>query len=367
MPSTSQWISRVFPFYELNRILAYYVDMDCWIIPAHQWDHWYEVRLHQRENWPIDYDHTYGKREERHDFNRASFLEVLKEKNTVCATKDGLSAFFVPIFEKDEVAGVLQAGIFLKELPTRESLLGQWRKLTGCKERDFTPEFLDYVRTYLETPFLEEEVFGALREILELYAGLLSGAVSPLLACKKTRDLSREVVTKYFPNRFWLKNAIRNNRAYPPTWWLGRIRRWEREEMGLNRLPDTVLAVKLDETADPMDGLDLLLKQWHFQKEIYKFAKGMPQIAAFPVEDGGMLFFASPDPAKDETQTQAEIMDWVGDITEFSSRLLRVKVRVGVGRCSKAGGNLSGALEEALAAVGPLKPLDDSNLLYHEN
>lgn len=364
---TTSWISRTFPYSELIRVLTHYLDLDCWVVQTGQWDQWYEIRHHKREFWPIDYDHTYGKREERYYFNNATFARVLKDKKTLCGTKNGLSAFFVPILEKGKVTGILQSGVFLREVPTRAALLRQWKELAGSGASDFNPDFLKYVRTFLETPLLEAPVYQALQEILERYARVLAGTGEAEAACERTRELSRKVFARHFPNWFWLENAVKNNRAYPPTWWLGRLRRWEREEMGIERVPTTILAIQMDKSDNPhRDALDLTLQGYRFQRELFKFSKTLPNTVAYPWGDDEALFLTSPDPKSNDVQSKLEILDKIDLVSRFADKQLRLKVLTGVSRCLRPGENLSAVLREAVTALSFCNPLNRPVLFYED-
>jgi AraC-like DNA-binding protein len=362
-----KWSEKTFPFSELIEILDYYLDLDCWIIPVDEWDDWQCVRKYRRASWPLDYDHMYGKRENRLKFNIESFKKILKEKKTFCGTRNGLSDFFVPILKNGEVIGFLELGDFLKKVPTREMLLKQWKDLTGYEASDSNVDFLRYVRVLLETPVLEGSAYRGLQEILELYAEILAGKGDPETVCDRARELKVKVFAKHFHHLWWLEKVIKTNWVYPPTWFIGGLRRWEREELGMGRIPTTVIAVMIDENVTASkDDLDMILQNYHFQRELLKFSKTLPNIAANPLEDYGMLFFTSQELGRNDVQAKLEIIDRINHISKFAGKNFRVKILAGVSRCSNPGENISKVYREAVTALGFCRPLGRSVLFYED-
>src|SRR5258708_26738281 len=142
VPEKIDWVRQAFPYYEMLRILSFYLDLEWWIISLGNTDRWHEIRRHRRPNWPMSFDYLYGKREERARYNEEQVQRMLKEKKTFCSSLgDGLWALYVPIFRKKELIGMMQAGVFLRKSPDRVTLLKLWAKLTGNSSFEFNPDF----------------------------------------------------------------------------------------------------------------------------------------------------------------------------------------------------------------------------------
>src|ERR1035441_960224 len=115
MPPRDSWADKVFPFHEMIRIFNFYLDLECWVIPADRMENWYPLRYHNRPSWPIEFDDLFGKRELRAKFNLQQVGKVIKEKKASCGNLNGFSSLFVPILRQEQVLGVLQTGVFLRE------------------------------------------------------------------------------------------------------------------------------------------------------------------------------------------------------------------------------------------------------------
>ncbi len=366
MAERINWIDRVYPFTELNRIMAYYLDMECWIIPADQLDQWHEMNRHYRASWPITFDFTYGKREARELYNKTQLEKVVSEKKTLCSAHNGISSFFVPVFRKGKVAGILQSGVFLRKVPNRQALLDQWKEMTGAQVVDFNPTFLNYVRSVLDCPLVEGPVYQALRELLELYAGLLGGTVKAKRACGRAAELRLKVFAKHLYHRFWVDVLVKRNRYYAPTWWIGKLSQWEMAEMGAGKIPTVILAaMPAKDSGRQKDGLDLILQNYLFQREMVKFAQSLPGTMARPLEDYGILLFTSPQMDGNPVREKLEILDKVDRLSAFCSKRFSTKVQVGIGRTGP-GGDLSGVYQQAVAALGFCEPLATPVLFYED-
>jgi AraC-like DNA-binding protein len=367
-PVKEDWVRKAFPYYEMLRVLSFYLDLEWWIISLGNTDRWHEIRRHRRPNWPMDFDYLYGKREERARYNEEQIQRMLKEKKTFCSSMgDGLWSLYVPIFRKKELIGMMQAGVFLRKAPDRASLLKLWVKLTDNASFEFNPDFFKYVRTMLDCPLVEGPAFRALQEILELYARVVTGEAEPDAVCRRTEELKLNVIAKHLHHQFWLDTLIKNNHFYPPTWRVGKITHWETQEMGFQRLPTTILAVRLDDLGEPQgDDLDLMIRNYHFQRESYKFARTLSNTIAYPLEDYGVLFFTSPEPGHNEVQAKLETLDKIDSISKFASSHFKAKILTGVSRSPVPGENPARIYREAVASMGFCGPLNRPILFYED-
>ncbi len=367
-PKKTNWVDHVFPYYDLIRIFNFYLDMECWIISGLTPPIWNPIRYHNRASWPIEFDDVFGIREERARFNQSQIEKTVQEKKIQCATFNGLSSFFVPIVQKGESVGVLQAGVFLRKGPDRETLLKQWQSLTGTEASGLNPDFSRYVHTFLETPLVEGPVYRGLQDLLELYARVTAGEADPEEVCRRASELKNSVFARHLPHRFWAEKAVKNNRVYPPTWWIEQAKadQWRKEEQGIERTPTTILALMIEADGGLKDDLDLTLKNYFFQKELFKFSRSIPNTVASPLEDYGVLYFTSPDPDRNEVQSKLEILDKVDLVSRFVDKRFQAKVLVGVSRCRRPDENLSRVLYEAVTSLGFCRPLGRPILFYED-
>jgi len=372
MPSgktKTNWIDSAFPYFGLIRILHFYLDLECWIIskdPPHSWN---PIRYHNRESWPIEFDDFFGKREERDEFNRFCVQKVLHDRKVFCGTRSGLSSLFVPILREGKAIGILQSGVFLTQSPDRKFFLEQWKQLTDGRPQEFEPDFSRYVSAILKTPLVEGPVYAALKELLEIYAGVLTGETDPEKACARVEKLKNEIFAKHLPHRFWAETAVKNNRVYPPAWWneKGRTEQWRREEQGIERAPTTIIAFQLDDSGqDSQNELESALRNYHFQKELFKFSRTIPNTVSSPLENDRVLYFTSSDADRNETQAKLEILDKIDLVSRFADRQLKAKLLAGVSRSQHPSGNLYKVFQQAISSLNYCKPLARPILFYED-
>lgn len=367
-PEKTNWVQKAFPYYEMLRVLSFYLDLEWWIISIDTPERWFEIRRHRRLTWPMDFDYLYGRREERARYNDDQIKRMVRERKTFCSSMDdGLWSLYVPILRKGKLLGILQTGVFLRKAPDRKELLKRWEEMTGIGSHEFNPDFFKYIRTMLECPLVEGPVYRTLKEMMELYARVVTGEADPGEVCRRTNDLKLKVLAKHLHHQFWLDILIKNNRFYPPTWRVGKITAWETQEMGIQRVPTTILAMRIDDLGEtPSDDLDMTLRNYHFQKELFKFSRTLPNTVASPLEDYGMLFFISPEPGRGDAQAKLETLDKIDAISKFASGRFKVKLLTGVSRFSAPGENPSRVFREAVTALGFCGPLKRSILFYED-
>ena len=365
----TNWVDHVFPYYGLIRILNFYLDLECWIISKDKPFPWNPIRYHNRESWPIEFDDLFGKREERESFNRFCVNKVLKERKTYCGTRNGLSSLFVPILREGKTIGILQSGVFLTKSPDKNSLLQHWEKLTGTKPPEFDPDFSRYVSTLLKTPLVEGPVYTALKELLEIYAEVTAGEGDREKSCAQVEKLKNEVFAKHLPHRFWAETAVKNNRFYPPAWWNEKefAEKWHKEEQGVERIPTTIIAFQLEEPVTEAHAeVESALRNYHFQRELLKFSRTLPNTVSSPLENDRVLYFTSSDMGRNETQEKLEILDKIDIVSRFVETRLKAKLLSGVSRSRHPYGNLSKVFQQAVSSVNYCKPLGRPILFYED-
>ncbi len=363
------WVDEAFPYYELVRILNFYLDVECWIISRSRPSPWNPIRYHNRESWPVEFDDLFGRREARVRFNQKQIDKVVRDKKTSCGEFDGFYSLFVPILRKGEVIGVLQSGVFIRRIPAKTEIARRWKKLMGSEAAPFNQDFFHYVRTLLETPLAQGPVYRGLRDLLKLFAEVASGERSPKEACREAERLKGEVFARHLPNRYWLEKVVKNNRIYPPHWWVDKSRadRWRKDEQGIERSPTVVIAVMVEEeSSSTVDDLETMLRNYRFQRKFFELSKKIPNTVASPLEDYGMIFFTSPQPGQNEIQVKLEMLDWLDRLSESARRLLGVRIIAGVSRCAGSEQNLSRVYKEAVSALSFCRPLSRPILFYED-
>jgi AraC-like DNA-binding protein len=359
---------KVFPYHEMMSIFNFYLDLECGIIPADNKDIWHPLRYHNRGSWPVSFEDFFGKRKEREAFHRQIVEKVMREKKSSCVQFKGLSTLLTPILQKGRAVGVLQAGVFLSEIPAKETLLSCWKEMSGMDASDYNPDFLKYVQTILERPLVDGLVLRSLQELLELYGGVLAGESDPSQARQRAGEL-KGIFARYLPRRFWAEKAVGENRADTPSWGDDRLDsdQWWKEEQGIEGVPNTILAVRIDNRGlKYQDDLDLILRDYRFQTELFKFSRTLTNSMGSPLEDYGMLFFTSTGPGPGKASGKLEILDKINLISKFTNHPFKWKLLTGVGRRQQPGEGLFQIYREAVAALEFCGPLNMPVLYYEE-
>jgi len=366
-PQNPYWVNQVFPYYGLLRVLNIYLDLECYIIDVENLERWHEVRRHRRSVWPVDFDYFFGRREDRHRYNMAQVKKVVETGRTLLSLYGEQASYFVPIKNGNRVKGILQTGIFFNVPPDRELILREWRRVAGSDPWESNPAFYRYARCLLECPWLEGDVLRALQDLLETYAAILSGTITGDEGAKHAEKLLLTIFSKKLKHLFWLDLLVKNNRMYPPTWGVGKLTPWEFEEMGIKKIPTTILAFELDETAESgRDNLDRMIRQSRFQREMLQFSRNLPDTIASTLENGSMIFLSSPQSDQGEVQEKLVILDQIDEIARFAMGRFKSRILTGVDRAQGQGQNLFPVFRRALLALGACGPLNRPTLFYED-
>jgi AraC-like DNA-binding protein len=363
------WVAQAFPFYELIRSLHYYLDLECWIVSVGDWREWYLIRHHDRESWVIDFDELYGKSEGRVRFNNVHFEKVLREKKTVCGDWNGAYSFFVPVLRDGEVLGILQSGVFLRAKPDRISLLRQWKYLTGREPAGFNPDFHRYVRAMLETPLAEGPVFTALKELLELFASALAGVGDRVEVSRRAAEIRVNVFSKHLPHRIRAERVLKLRRARTQDWWSLKPGGMTHEgaQHGRESMPVMALALVIDDpTVKGRDELDWILRDYLFQREIFKYTLDFPYLLAGPLEDYRVMLYISHGQGWSRARTKLWVLDSLDQLAKHLSAKLGVKILAGVSRYVQQGEALLWASKEAVTALESCRLLNRPILFYED-
>jgi AraC-like DNA-binding protein len=146
----------------------------------------------------------------------------------------------------------------------------------------------------------------------------------------------------------------------------GRLSDWMREEMKIERLPTTVLALMpLDEPDEERDTVQMLVRNRTLQRELIRYVDELPQTAANQLGDFGVFFVTSADPRKSPAAARAELRDRAREFQDFARRL-GVRAAVGIGPSAPAGEPLAESYREAVHALHLCVQLEKDVLFFDE-
>jgi AraC-like DNA-binding protein len=361
------WKSNFLPHFSIFNILLHFLDMPCSLIDL-QTGNWLLFNRRYRLLDTVQFEFYFGKTEPRARYNQDCIKKVVQTRKSLAASYRGFWDVFVPVLNKGRVTAVLQSGNFSRTPPTREMLEREWKVITGRKASPLDADFVRFVRTALETPLLESTVLKAFVEILELYAGVLENRQNRESAYQRMEELRREVIAKKFPHNYWVRAVIQSEPYANPPWvWTGGLSKWEREEIGINRIPTVVIAVMpMESSRANRDEIQTLLDASLMRRESFLFAKTLPETVAGDLESYGLVFLTSTDPEKNKTQAKLEIEHRVGKIVDYFEKQFQLKMRVGVGRVAPVGDSLGKSFREAVSALHRCVYLGKPLLFYED-
>jgi len=332
-------------------ILKVYIDLNSSIVTP---SNWLVMNYHQRVRTIFDLEKKYGWNRKISEKDNPYYRKAAQEAHPVLGEYLGLYDLFVPIHREGEFQGMVLTGLFATEEWSSGLLEKVWRSLSGQTPSSENPAYMEFVRIALDTPVLEGPVLAAFREATVLFAQLLSGEARGAAAAKRFDEMTWETFSKKLPHGFWLDWALgRPSRQVMPAWSREvQDMDWVRREIGITRVPTTVITVipqmpmgrKRDQAAEA-------LQVHHFQRESFLFAKTLPQTVGGRLENYGAVFVTSADPSKGRLQRRVQIEETARLIHRFASKQIGGPVLMGIGETVSPGEPLIRSYRQAVLAL----------------
>jgi AraC-like DNA-binding protein len=344
--SSGELLDRARPFHLLQNILGFYLDMPCFLIDLASPREWHTLVARSRRVFPSDFENV-GQWKLRAQYNDRMVAAAARQGKPQWAPLHGLNGLFVPVMKDKVCLGVLQSGVFLAEVPGDAQLLRLWKGITGRAPGRGDSLFMEYTRALATTPVLDKALLEAFVELLGLFGGYLAGETDGTEAAQRMARLQSEVIAPKLWHRGWLEWHVMQRTFYH----FGRdtkvLQPWEKEELGIERFPTTVLAARREGTGE--DWKDLLANA-DFFTAARSAATGLGELLAFPHGSEGVLLLTSPDPQK-SGDGRAEIRKKAERFADIVGKELGCRIWLGVGRTDSDGTRLADSYHEAVAAL----------------
>jgi AraC-like DNA-binding protein len=345
-------------YHPFHNIIHYYVDLSTFLITSGDDTVspkvWWALNRRKRVTSLYSLEVQYGGPGARDRFTGQCFRKVRSSRSTLCAERLGFRDFFVPIPFHGRIQGYLQAGAFADREITLDMLVRCWKDLSGKDFSPDLPEFRSFAQAFLEIPVLEEPLFSAFREALELFAEFLSGGADPETAGGRLQQLQVEVFSKRLPHSYWMDWALGRptSESVPP--WSRRMEKWSwtKDEIGLTRVPTTVVAViprRIGPTS--LNWAEETLKVYRFQRRSFLFGRTLSETVGGKLDDYGSVFVTSADPRLPALARKRVIEEAVRKIREFAIQELGGPILVGVGKTVLPGESLGDSYREAVLSL----------------
>jgi len=343
-------------FDPFHRIIHYYVDLNCYLIGPSLPCEWKSFNRRIRTNSLFEMEKKYSQSTARGKYLEACIQQAKRERKSVYGTFLGFRDMIVPVFKnpkKDEVWGFLVAGAFADHELTESDVRACWKSLAKRDVSTSNPDFQELTRTLLDIPVLEKPLQEAYRESLELFAQILVGDRE----LRPIRDRLKFLLTKIFPQKlshsYFLTWALGQLTSESVPAWSKEIEGWDwiREEIGLTRIPTTVIAVIPRAVGKPMDSLSAALRIYRFQRQSFQFSKTIQATLGGKLENYGAVFVTSADPTLSQIQRRIKIEEMAAKIHRFAVRELGGPALVGIGETVPRGEPLGESFRQAVLAL----------------
>jgi hypothetical protein len=352
------WLENIRDYYWIHDVLQIYVGLSSWVI---LWDgagslEWLELTPQDPMSLrPTHFEKFYKREGVRVAHHFKCLHQAFEENRMMVGSCGGFFDIFIPIGKAGKRRACFYADFFLKEPAQWEHLASQWRKLTGKEPIGTDPDFVSYVRMALRLPVLDETLLKGVKEFLECYVQFLTGRKGPRPIHERVDQLRQKVFATRLPNRSWVQEALGFERLIPPSWaWYpgNQLMPWMREELGISRIPTTVLAMMpLRQHGMREDPVRLLIQNYHIQRECFVYAKKLDQTVAEDLQDYGVIFMTSTAPDENEVQTRLHMREKAESIREFIKKRFGLRSVIGVGRPVTVGNALADSYQEAVLAL----------------
>jgi AraC-like DNA-binding protein len=373
MPSTiPRPFSQFINYNPFHNIIHYYVDLSVFLITSGTDTIfpkvWWALNRRKRITSLYSLEVQYGGAHVRDRFVGQCFSEVQKKKKTVCGERLGFKDFFVPVLSRGKLLGFLQAGAFADKEITLEMLVKCWREMSGREFSPDMPEFRTFTRAFLEIPVLDGPLSPAFQEALEIFARLLTGEGQALDIGKRLHQLQEEVFSKHLPHSYWLDWALGRPTSESVPAWSREMEKWgwTKSEIGLTRVPTTVLTVIPLRSGKPaLNWAEETMRVYRFQRKSFLFAQSLPETVGGKLDDYGAAFVTSADPKLPKLAQRKWVEGIAKKIRDFAVKELDGPVVVGIGETVAPGEFLNNSYRQAVLALH-LWSGSEKDIIFHD-
>ena len=345
----SSWALAADSFHEFYNILEHFVRAPCGLVDASDYAEW--LALYHPGPSVVDYELAMGRHAERHAYNAEWLGRCIRTRRPQLGRHMGFCELFVPVVQGGTCKAVLVCGPLLTAPPALAALRANWRILGGAAAGPRAREFTGYLRTALETPLMDAAALALLREFMAIYADIFAGRGDLSRGLGRVFDM-RPGFSERLPSKAWNWSSRILQSPGP----LGGVSLapWDCEELGITRMPDTVVALV------PWDGgggrnLDeagALYRAHLCQVEAFRFSREAGQTVAGRLEGQGALLLTSPDPSmRNPAAARLTFEDLARAAAGRLSKAAGCPVIVGLARGKPGAGGLVQSLREARAAL----------------
>jgi AraC-like DNA-binding protein len=341
------WLVSANHLSDILGVLEYHVPIACSIAPFLPGSVW---RVLQKGAEQIfDLEGLFGTTRNRDVYNWQNVRLVGEKKRTRLSHLGIFADLTVPILHDGRVEGLLCAGPFLTREPTREALNEHWAFHGSGPPSAFDTLAVQFVRNALSLVRLDAAELDAYRRLLETLSEALVGEGDCVNASRRVDALRRTLARSPASTMRRVTNLI--DPVHNRHWKSNQLYSWDKAELGMEHLPNVVIAV-LSQASASNDGdlIDSLIAGHRLRDHCARFAKSLPETLAAPFEEDGAYFLTYIDNKLSRVKSRRVLQTRVQKIVGALQGELKTRVVVGVGRLGGRGEDLpTGARQAALA------------------
>ena|GEM_PF-456819 len=364
------WLERINNHYWVQNMVRIHEELPLWII---HWDgkkqlDWMYLNETVGEIQPFHFEIYYGKETKRDAYYADIMKRVGETGKFEVGELHGFNDFFFPIPADTRGRTFLFGGQFLTEPLDWDGIAWRWRELTGQLPASANPDFVRFVRMALRLPVIDASVMPAMEEFMGLFSQLLTEDHANLKIHERVKRLKKDVFDRAWPNNDWVDRSVTPEKfALTPWYYEGKLSEWRSEEMGICRLPTTVMALMpVDPRNQALDPVQVMVRNYQIQRECVAFASQMPETGANKLQDYGALFLTSAAPGKSAARAKLELRERAQKLQSFVKEKFGVHTVVGIGRSMPPGEPLYQSHQDAVLALHLCVQLEKDILFYDE-
>ncbi len=336
---------RVQPLHLFQTAFAHYLDLPCFFIRADEprdWRSLLSTRVHRV--WPLDFEPV-RLWKDRVAYNDRMVRRAAATGEAQCAAFNGVHGLFVPVRRGQTCLGVLQTGVFLRKLPTEAVLTELWRAVSGRAPGSGDGEFLEFARAFAATPVLDGDLVEALAGFMGAFGAYLAGDCPAAETSERMSGILRGTFARRLWHRGWLEWQVLHRTFFRFSGEAKVLLPWEREEIGIEHFPDTVMVARREGTG--AEWTDVLAAA-EFAEAARGIVREFGDTLAYPHGGEGVLLLTHVGPGPDGRQ---ELERFANQFVDKMKRRFGCRIWIGAGRPDSDGTRLAESYREAIAAV----------------
>ena len=364
-----KWFEEVQSYYWIHNIVHLHRELNFWLIRIGDEGQltWMELNIEGQHIQPFHFEIYYGCEARRDKYYRETMQQAAREKRMIVGRLHGFCDLVFPVEADPTGRTFLLAGQFSTMPPTWEALCDSWQSITGREAASANPDFVRFVKMALQLPIVREPVMEGLEKLCGLFSDYLTRREMKPGHHQQVDQVRREVFVKHWPNTDWVYSAVSSEKFRLTPWYHeGSLAEWMREEMKIQRLPTTVMALmSLDAPDEERDTVQLMVRNFSLQRDLIRSTFDMPHTAANHLGDYGVFFVTSADPRKSPAAARAELRDRAREMQDLARRS-GVRVVVGIGPATPPGESLANSYQESVHALHLCVQLERDVLFFDD-